>query len=121
MTRPRFVTLAEQYLALRRSLGFALVTQGRLLIDFARFAAAEAGEPGAYRAGVAELRERRVGQQLPQHPGSALLRALIRGAAADNMPFSTHDGGASMPRQPASSSSRMPASDAGQAPSRAAT
>lgn len=45
MTRPRFVTLAEQYLALRRSLGFALVTQGRLLLDFARFAD-EAGGPG---------------------------------------------------------------------------
>jgi site-specific recombinase XerD len=38
MTRPRFVTLAEQYLAMRRSLGFALVTQGRLLLEFARFA-----------------------------------------------------------------------------------
>jgi len=39
----RFVTLAEQYLALRRSLGFALVSQGRLLLDFARFADKTAG------------------------------------------------------------------------------
>jgi len=39
----RFVTLTEQYLALRRSLGFALVTQGRLLLDFARFADKAAG------------------------------------------------------------------------------
>jgi len=38
MTRPSFVELAEAYLSLRRSLGFALVTQGRLLLDFARWA-----------------------------------------------------------------------------------
>lgn len=43
MTPPRFVTLVEQYLALRRSLGFALVTQGQLLLDFARFADETAG------------------------------------------------------------------------------
>ena len=41
MTRSHFVTLAEQYLVLRRSLGFALVTQGRLLVDFAHFAEEE--------------------------------------------------------------------------------
>ncbi len=44
MTRPRFVTLAEDYLALRRSLGFALVTQGQLLRAFARFADEIAGQ-----------------------------------------------------------------------------
>ena len=38
MTSSRFVALAEQYLALRRSLGFSLVTQGDLLLEFARFA-----------------------------------------------------------------------------------
>ena len=36
MTFPGFVALAEEYLALRRGLGFALTTQGRLLLDFAR-------------------------------------------------------------------------------------
>lgn len=34
----RFVELAEQYLVLRRSLGFALATQGRVVLDFARWA-----------------------------------------------------------------------------------
>ena len=43
MTRPRFVALAGQYLAMRRSLGFALTTQGRLLLDFARLADETAG------------------------------------------------------------------------------
>ena len=38
VTRPIFVTLAEEYLSLRRGFGFALVTQGRLLLDFARWA-----------------------------------------------------------------------------------
>jgi len=43
MISPRFVPLAEQYLALRRNLGFGLVSQGRLLLDFARFADVNAG------------------------------------------------------------------------------
>ncbi len=38
MTPPTFVTLAEEYLALRRSLGFGLVSHGRSLLDFARYA-----------------------------------------------------------------------------------
>ena len=36
--RPTFVALAEDYLALRRRLGFGLVTQGRTLLAFARHA-----------------------------------------------------------------------------------
>jgi integrase len=43
MRPSRFVAHAKQYLALRRSLGFALVTVGRLLLDFARFADKTAG------------------------------------------------------------------------------
>jgi integrase len=35
---PHFVALAEEYLSLRRSFGFALVTQERLVLDFARWA-----------------------------------------------------------------------------------
>ena len=38
MTAPHFIPLAEAYLALRRSLGFSLVTQAGLLLDFARYA-----------------------------------------------------------------------------------
>ena len=36
--RPAFVALVEDYLALRRRLGFGLVTQGRMLLAFARHA-----------------------------------------------------------------------------------
>lgn len=36
--RPTFVALVEEYLALRRRLGFALVTQGRMLLAFASHA-----------------------------------------------------------------------------------
>ena len=45
MTAPHFIPLAEAYLALRHSLGFSLVTQAGLLLDFARYAdeTAEAG------------------------------------------------------------------------------
>ena len=38
MTPPTFVALAEEYLALRRSLGFDLVSQGRSLLGFASYA-----------------------------------------------------------------------------------
>ncbi len=38
MTARSFVALAEDYLALRRSLGFSLSDQGRMLLHFARFA-----------------------------------------------------------------------------------
>lgn len=41
---PRFVALAEEYLALRRSLGFALVTQGSFVLDLARWAARRRGK-----------------------------------------------------------------------------
>ena len=38
MMAPHFIPMAEAYLALRRNLGFSLVTQGELLLDFARYA-----------------------------------------------------------------------------------
>ncbi len=38
MTRPSFIHLVEEYLAMRRGLGFDLETPGWLLLDFARYA-----------------------------------------------------------------------------------
>ena len=78
MMASRFVALAEQYLALRRSLGFALVTQGRLLLDFARFADQFAGS----EAITVDLAVRWAGSSKRRCPSNAARRlTIVRGFA----------------------------------------